>query len=395
MACSSCGNSNPDANRFCGNCGASLDPALQRMREELTRQISDQLNVATAGWKDQKALDVETTEAIITRVQSWAKLFGFFVAIPLVLVAVWLGLLGYKSYTDFQGSIARAQAEIDPKLKASEQSVTALQKRAGDLSVIEEKLSREQDDVDPKLKKAEESVEVLQGRAGDLSKTLDAVGQLAPKFESLSNRVDTLQAEIVKFQSASELTPDRQQSIQEELKSFRSYLVGLGLSAPAVIPTVKVATDVYYPEGSFQLISNIITIPPNRLEDPRSYLWAYAEAALYESRIRTAGERPEIRYYFRVYYVDSFLGKESHEHAQVRSKYDWVPVFWMIRQAIGKDRADRLLAAAYKGVGENGNSDIDQYLLDLLVRTANSFEGGANSNVIKTLLAGNLPQWSE
>jgi DALR domain len=36
--------------------------------------------------KDQKIVDVETTQAIVARLSEWAKLFGFFVGIPLAFL---------------------------------------------------------------------------------------------------------------------------------------------------------------------------------------------------------------------------------------------------------------------------------------------------------------------
>jgi hypothetical protein len=358
------------------------------MREELARQISDLVAIATAGWKDQKTLDVETTEAIIARIQTWAKLFGFFVAMPLVLIAVWLGLLGYRSYTDFQSSIAKAQAEIDSKLKASEQNVAAIQKRAGELVTIEEKLSTEQEEVNPKLAKAEESVEALQARSGELSKRLDAAAQLAPKFESLSNRVDNLQAAIVKFQSSSELTADRRRHIQEVLTSFRSYLVGLGFSAPREVPTVSVAIS---PNESALTSMNQMLIGSNLLDDPGSFLWAYADPILKQQNPTVDGF---LEFVLNHYYPASFLGKKEHslDYLAGQDKYDWISVFWMVRQSIGKDSADSLFMVALEGSGPRGGKGVDQYLSDLLIRTAGNFKGGAYSGAIKTLLAGDLPK---
>jgi hypothetical protein len=384
LGCPFCDTLNPDANRFCGNCGTSLDPGLQRVREELKRQISDQLTIATAQWKEQKTLDVETTEAIVTRIQNWAKVFGFFVAIPLVLIAVWLGLLGYRSYADFQTSLARSQADVDQKLRAAKQGVVALQQRASELADLQATIAKEQTEIGPKLRVVEQDVATLESRAGVLSKHLDAAALLAPKLETLSSRVDSLQADIAKFQSSSEMTPDRQRRIQESLKSFRLYLIALGINAGALIPTVNISTsrpDV----TTFQPGTNIMDIGSNVADNPGKYLWAYAEGVL-----EASGSDLYLRTYLNIYFPDSFPGKPSSVNWQTGAKYDWQAVFWMIREEIGRDPADRLFATASKRPA-NYTSDLDRSLSDLIIKVADSFEGGAYSGPIKTLLAGHLP----
>ena len=208
MNCPSCGTPTPDGNRFCGNCGIPLDGQEQRIREYLERRLDEKVTAATASWKEQKLLDVETTEAIVGRIQSWAKVFGFFASVGLALLIGSLGILGYSGYAGLRKSIADGQAEVDKKLKdatgtvdshirpaisKAEQDVGSLADRNQELSNAQNRISEKQQEIGPELKTAADQVSALKVRAEDLSKRMDAASQLVDRVNGLSNRVDQIQ----------------------------------------------------------------------------------------------------------------------------------------------------------------------------------------------------------
>jgi myosin heavy subunit len=171
------------------------------MREELDRQLSEKLANATAAWKDQKLLDIETTEAIVNRLQSWAKLFGFFVALPLMLILIWLGLLGFKSYTDVDKQLKEATGNVESlekrttgELQTAEQKVGSLTQKEGDITSSQEKISREQRDIGPRLSSVSGQVSALQDRATKLSKNMDEADQLVARVNQLSGRLEAVVA---------------------------------------------------------------------------------------------------------------------------------------------------------------------------------------------------------
>jgi hypothetical protein len=411
----------------------SLDPAIQRVREDLTRQISEKLETATAGWKESKLVDIETTEAILNRLQTWAKLFGFFVAIPLILITVWLGLLGYKSYTDVKASIAKAQADIDqkispqiqetagivaslqggasqlsvfqshiakeqaaldPKVKAAEQNIDSLVTRQVQISAQQDSIAREEKSIDPILKKAEQDVADLQARERELGKQVDVARQLAPQVESLSKRVDNIQTQIANFLPAPELTADRQERIGQILSSFRYYLIKLEFTPPATNPTIGV--DNNHPERtSVDEKGTEMKIGSEVLDAPASYLWEYADIVLSKA-MNPAGDS----YWKDIlshYYVSSFLGKirdtEVHYPGGDNVRYNWVMVCWKIRENIGGEAADALFATVLRQASPRGKQDVDSYLSGVIIKTADSLEGGRYSTKVRMLLAGDLPQF--
>src|SRR4029450_9852800 len=98
MPCSFCHYANPDANKFCGQCGAPLDASLGRLQTHLENSIKQEVRSALEGrLKDQKLVELETSLAVADRLSNWSKLFGFFVGVPLAAVALLLGFLGFHS----------------------------------------------------------------------------------------------------------------------------------------------------------------------------------------------------------------------------------------------------------------------------------------------------------
>jgi hypothetical protein len=73
-------------------------------------------------FKDQKIVDIETTQAVVSRLLDWTKFLGFFVGIPLALLGLVLGFLGMKTYTDFSRLVTTAQKEVKKNLESAEKA---------------------------------------------------------------------------------------------------------------------------------------------------------------------------------------------------------------------------------------------------------------------------------
>ncbi|MFZ1548289.1 MAG: hypothetical protein WAT12_14540, partial [Candidatus Nitrotoga sp.] len=96
---------------FCPNCGdkfiteaATLAIPSGVLQAEIKAALKEHL-------KDTKAIELETAEAIVARIGSWAKLFGFFLGIPVAIFLAWLAMLGFTSYSDFVSKISSARSE--------------------------------------------------------------------------------------------------------------------------------------------------------------------------------------------------------------------------------------------------------------------------------------------
>ena len=73
---------------------APLEDRLARMETQLESLVSQ------AKSREQKVLEWETSELILNRLMSWAKLFAFWVAIPSGIILIGLVLLLGKSVKD-------------------------------------------------------------------------------------------------------------------------------------------------------------------------------------------------------------------------------------------------------------------------------------------------------
>jgi DNA gyrase/topoisomerase IV subunit A len=108
-----------------------LDVLLPSKIQEIIRQQ----------YKDQKILELETTQAIVTRLSDWSKLFGFVVGIPIALVLVLLGFLGFRTYADFSKQITEAQTQAIASLRSDALATANKLKTEGEtLSAQYEKL---------------------------------------------------------------------------------------------------------------------------------------------------------------------------------------------------------------------------------------------------------------
>jgi hypothetical protein len=79
-------------------------PHNEAIRQEVGRALDARL-------RDQKTVEIEIAQAIIVRLSGWARLFGFFVGIPIALLLAALGIFGVKTYSDFSARVNQAKEE--------------------------------------------------------------------------------------------------------------------------------------------------------------------------------------------------------------------------------------------------------------------------------------------
>src|SRR5258708_26701159 len=114
VECVNCRAQNPTGKNFCGDCGTPLGSASRAPFEPLLRRQI--LEILKEQLKDQKAIEMETSIAIASRVSEWAKLFGIYAGIPLAILVLTLAFLGIKSFTDLSASIETRRKDISNSL---------------------------------------------------------------------------------------------------------------------------------------------------------------------------------------------------------------------------------------------------------------------------------------
>src|SRR5438445_3268790 len=108
IECPDCHAVNPDGQKFCGQCGAPLVFSLRDQVHGILKELT----------KDQKLLEIEAAQQVVSRPSDWAKLFGLVVGVPLAVLAVVLAILGIKTYGDFAGSVDTAKKDAIQKMQA-------------------------------------------------------------------------------------------------------------------------------------------------------------------------------------------------------------------------------------------------------------------------------------
>src|SRR5712692_8678211 len=178
MECPKCKAPSPDGKKYCGECGAQLrkigDLTDADLRQEIQTILKQEL-------KDQKLVQVEVTEAVVTKLTDWAKLLAYFAGIPIAALLLVLGALGVKKYTDLWALTEVAEKKIGPVVEQATKQAGEVGKQTEDLRRQSESAQKQLSDLQPKLADIRATSERLAGyekefdeRFAKLATTLDS-----------------------------------------------------------------------------------------------------------------------------------------------------------------------------------------------------------------------------
>jgi uncharacterized membrane-anchored protein YhcB (DUF1043 family) len=167
IECARCRAQSADGKKFCGECGNPLDATIPAFKDLASPALRDQVHeIIDQHYKDQKVVEIETTQAIANRLLDWAKLLAFFVGIPITVLLLILGVFGIKTYDDFSTQMDKAKADV----AAAEIAATSSKSRTASIDSDYQKLSAKISDTRTAL---EEQVKTLCARVDVLGKRLD------------------------------------------------------------------------------------------------------------------------------------------------------------------------------------------------------------------------------
>lgn len=192
MICTNCGADIPTNQPFCGACGFKV---LPETLDDLRLRISALEQKRT----DQQFLDVDTTEKVLNRLMSWAKLFAFFVGIPIGVILIGLTIFVGKSFKDLGDVAADARKSIQPILEQARAGAENAKRTAIDASRKSQEVNRAIDLTRVELSALDKQISF---RSKD-------VEQLEGQLKRSQTSVLALQAEVVR--SATEVNRLRQQ----------------------------------------------------------------------------------------------------------------------------------------------------------------------------------------
>jgi len=192
MICAKCGADLPPNQAYYGVCGFRLLP-------ETLDDVSLRLAAPEQKRTDQQFLDVDTTEKVVNRFMSWAKMFAFVVGIPIAVILLGLALFVGKSFKDLGHLASNARTSIQPILDQARAGAENAKKTA--LEAL-----RKSQEVDRTVETTKTSLSELEKQ---VSKRTADVEQLAEQLKRSQTDVSILQAQVAR--DATDVTRLRQQ----------------------------------------------------------------------------------------------------------------------------------------------------------------------------------------
>jgi hypothetical protein len=201
-------------------CGAAPEPALETLVEWTVKTAVKQALEEQV--KDRKVLELETAEAIVTRVWGWMKTFGIAAGIVLGILGIAFAFFGYKSLSDVS--------------KAGEDAKAAIQEQRLDLKDQSARIKAEGEAVSRDFQAQQEKLLKMGGQLPGLEKqiaTVQAQVQNAQKelaqLPGLEKQIATVQAQV--------------QNAQQELTQLPGIRKQLDQIAEVVLPAISLKKE--------------------------------------------------------------------------------------------------------------------------------------------------------
>jgi len=230
--------------------------------------------------REQKVLELETSELIVNRLMSWAKLFAFFVGIPTVLFLVVIALLVGKSWKDLNDLAVVTRDSLQPILneahtRADDAKKVALaaQVEADKVRDSVETMRQGISDLQNQVTLGLQSLQVLtkqMGEASDGVQQLRArvtegsqqVRQLSHQVEVVSNEknLSTLRQYYPVFGERVVLAPTGQRIDVQEKKPEDVYITILVSMSPTIPPSQRKVNDTSIAAAATSLQSTGYTV---------------------------------------------------------------------------------------------------------------------------------------
>ncbi len=160
MECPKCKAPSPDGKKYCGECGAQLRKTGDLSNADLRQEIQ---TILKEEFKDQKLVEVEVTEAVVTKLTDWAKLLAYFAGIPIAALLLVLGALGAKKYTDLWALTEAAENKIGPVVEQASKRAGEVGKQTDELKRQSESVQKQLSELQPKLADIRANSEILAG----------------------------------------------------------------------------------------------------------------------------------------------------------------------------------------------------------------------------------------
>jgi hypothetical protein len=183
MKCERCGHSNPEGQKYCGECGAPLDSIAGPVRAAIDSSVRQEVASALSTYtKNQRIAEFDITEKVTDRLIGWGKVAG----IVLGLAITGAGYLGFKSFQDVVDGLKKDlrpladdakknAAELNALVNAAKGEVELIGKQSAALKANIAQMEQEAKPIHDQLAKLEsdskeqkQTISSLQSRVSDL-----------------------------------------------------------------------------------------------------------------------------------------------------------------------------------------------------------------------------------
>jgi hypothetical protein len=193
VICPKCSSNVPEDQAFCGKCGYKLaSDTIASLGERLTSVEAVLAGDSRSKGTEQKYLELETSEKIVSRVMTWTKMFLYWCAIPCAALVILLGVIVGKDELSVRSVMQQARSEASrAKETASDALNTSKQVNA--------------DTVETKRRVAELKSQV-EGGFAQAQKLTEQIRLAQEKIESQTQQVQHLNQQVQAVTTAKNVT---------------------------------------------------------------------------------------------------------------------------------------------------------------------------------------------
>ena len=206
QTCTVCDAQTTIGHKYCHNCGAALasDEVLKEVSAATLAPLVRQL--VSREFKDKSVVETEVSEAILNKLLSWAKLFAFFIGVPLALFLSWLAVVGISGASDLKSIVKNAVQAVNGEVEqtrqhASEQLHTLVKSNKEESDRLADALRSEYGTRVAEATKIVESVrndsQLLQAKHEEIKRDLARLAPLKANIAELALRVERVEGRTV------------------------------------------------------------------------------------------------------------------------------------------------------------------------------------------------------
>lgn len=267
LKCVLCGASNAPGSNFCSACGSYLKldanaPKTGALHDLVSRQVAAAISEKLS---DKTVVEVEIAEKIAERTIAWAKLAGFFIGIPVALIAAIIAFFGLKTYADFE--------KLSASVATTQQQVT----------VAQGEVVKAQTSAQTLVTELEAKREVIDNQVGGLTKQIADVQAQLLKAEQQFNERQTRLEDTFNELLAGRISLDPEfQSLKADFEGYLGYLDGIGF--PKKDGETKIVPSDQYPDNvMFNAELNEVQVGRTAIADRSSIFAEYMHRVLLPS----------------------------------------------------------------------------------------------------------------